>query len=61
MERVEEFDVVLLSDGRKGTVVEIMGDQVWFMVDIGSSPADWETIDVDRDQIVKVVERPEQP
>ena len=61
MERDEEVDVVLLSDGRKGTVVEIMGDQVWFMVDIGSSPADWETIDVDRDQIVKVVERPEQP
>lgn len=61
MERIEEFDIVLLKDGRKGAVVEIMGDQVWFMVDVGSSPSDWETIDVERDQIVKIIDRPKQP
>ncbi|NLE20478.1 MAG: hypothetical protein GX623_06665 [Clostridiales bacterium] len=55
MERIKEFDEVLLADGREGAVVEVMGDQVWFMVDVGSSPADWETIDVDRGQIVKVI------
>ena len=55
MERIKEFDEVLLADGREGAVVEVMGDQVWFMVDVGSSPTDWETIDVDRGQIVKII------
>jgi len=57
MIEIKEHDVVLLKDGREGDVVEIMGDQVWFMVSVGSSPADWDTIDVDRDQIVKVIKR----
>lgn len=61
MERIEEFDIVLLKDGREGAVVEVMGDQAWFMVDVGSSPADWETIDVEREQIVKIIDRPKQP
>lgn len=55
---IREFDIVLLADGREGAVVEIVHDPSWFMVDVGSSPADWETIDVDRSQIVKVIDRP---
>lgn len=61
MDKIEEFDIVMLTDGRRGVVVEIVHDPTWFMVDVGSSPADWETIDVDRSQIVKIIERPKQP
>lgn len=54
MEIIEQFDEVVLKDGRAGAVVEIYGDQIQFAVDIGSSPKDWETILVDRDDIIEV-------
>lgn len=54
METIHEFDGVLLADGREGAVVEILGDQEGFLVDVGSSPADWDTIYVERKDIVKV-------
>jgi len=40
MERIEQYDHVVLIDGREGCVVEILGDQDIFLVDIGSSPED---------------------
>lgn len=55
MERIKEFDSVILHDGRKGAVVEILGDQDKFLVDIGSSEADWETIMVSRQAIERVI------
>lgn len=55
MKRIEDFDHVVLKDGREGAVVEIFGDQDLFLVDIGSSPADWETIEVKPDEIEKVI------
>lgn len=58
MEEVKQYDHVILKDGREGCVVEVYGDQEVFDVDIGSSPADWETITVARADIVKVVRQP---
>ena len=58
MERIEQYDHVVLIDGREGCVVEILGDQDIFLVDIGSSPEDWENIDVKRDEMVYVVHNP---
>lgn len=55
MQKIKDFDHVILKDGREGAVVEIFGDQEVFEVDIGSSPEDWETITVTRDEIAKVV------
>lgn len=55
METIKEFDTVLLRDGRIGAVVEILGDQEVFLVDVGSSPADWETIEVKRKDIIRVL------
>lgn len=52
---IKEFDEVLLTDGRKGVVVEVLGNQEIFEVDIGSSPADWETITVRRSEIQEVL------
>ncbi|KAF5035723.1 hypothetical protein DSECCO2_582610 [anaerobic digester metagenome] len=55
LEIIHQYDSVLLKDGRMGAVVEIYGDQDRFDVDIGSSPTDWETIYVSRDDIEKVI------
>jgi len=52
---IKLFDLVVLKDGREGAVVEILGDQEIFEVDVGSSPEDWETITVKREDIIKVI------
>lgn len=57
MQKIEDFDRVVLKDGREGAVVEIFGEQELFLVDIGSSPKDWETIEVRRDEIEKVIKQ----
>ena len=44
-----------MKDGQIGSVMEVLGDQDEFIVDIGSSPADWETIYISREYIVKVL------
>lgn len=54
---IKEFDHVVLVDGRDGAVVEVLGEQDLFLVDIGSSPADWETIEVKRNEIEKVIKQ----
>ncbi|MBA4697830.1 MAG: hypothetical protein H2212_15050 [Ruminococcus sp.] len=41
--KVQEFDTVLLKDGRRGSVMEVFPDGS-LIVDIGSSPEDWETL-----------------
>jgi len=54
MEKIKQYDCVLLKDGRKGCVVEVYGDQDVFDVDVGTSPKDWENVTVKRDQIEKI-------
>ena len=49
---IKEFDTVLLKDGRKAAVVEIL-DDTHFLV--GDSPADWDTINATMDDIEKVI------
>ena len=55
--KIEQYDGVRLKDGREGTVVEILGDQEQFFVDVGSSPEDWETVYVSLDEIADVTWR----
>lgn len=51
---VKEFDTVLLKDGRKPSIMEAFENKV-FIADVGSSPKDWETIDITIDDIEKVL------
>ena len=37
---IQQFDAVMLKDGRRASVVEVYGDQDAFDVDVGSSPKD---------------------
>ena len=52
--QVKQYDDILLKDGREGCVVEVF-DNIEFLVDIGSSPKDWDTITVKIDEIKKVI------
>jgi hypothetical protein len=40
---MKEFDTVILKDGRTASVMEVFPDGS-LIVDVGSSPADWETL-----------------
>ena len=52
--KVLKYDEVLLFDGRKGIVVEVLSDKD-FSVDIGSTPEDAQRLDVRIDEIEKVI------
>ena len=47
---ISQYESVMLKDGRRAAVVEKWDDS-HFLVDVGSSPKDWETIDVTFDDI----------
>lgn len=55
MEVIKQYDSVLLKDGREGAVVEVYGEQDVFDIDIGTSPKDWETVTVKREEIDKKI------
>lgn len=44
------YDNVKLKDGRVGCIVDISGD-VGYIVDIGNSPKDWETIAITKEEV----------
>ncbi|MBQ6163932.1 MAG: hypothetical protein IJK23_05610 [Clostridia bacterium] len=53
--KIEQYDTVLLKDGRRASIVEVLSPD-YFIVDVGQSSQDWETIPIsieDIDQIVK--------
>lgn len=51
---IKQFDTVLLKDGREADIMDAFENKV-FIVDVGSSPADWETISITIDDIEKVI------
>lgn len=54
MKQIKQFDTVLLKDGREAAVVEAFENKA-FLVDVGDSPADWDTISITIDDIEKVI------
>ncbi len=51
---IKQYDTVLLKDGREADIMEVLDDKT-FIADVGSSPKDWETIDITIDDIEKVI------
>lgn len=51
---IKQYDTIRLKDGRVGVVVEVFGETD-FLVDVGYSPADWETVEVSIDEIETVI------
>lgn len=54
MQENKEFDRILLKDGREADVMEAFENKA-FIVDVGSSPEDWETISVTIDDIERAL------
>ena len=52
--KVPQYATVRLKDGRRGAAVEVFenGD---LLVDVGSSPADWETIWVKAEDVAEIL------
>ena len=53
---IELYSSVRLKDGRTGAVVDMAGPD-HYLVDVGSSPKDWETICVHKDEIAEVIRK----
>lgn len=53
---IKQYDTVLLKDGRKASIVEVF-DQNTFNADVGTSSKDWETIDIKKTDIDKILIR----
>ena len=53
--KIQQYDEIRLKDGRIGCAVEVLGDGKDLIVDIGSSPADWETIGASSDDVVEII------
>lgn len=54
--KLAEYDLVLLKDGREGTIVAGYPDGP-YLVDVGDSPQTWDCIFVTQDQIEKILQR----
>jgi len=52
--KIDILDVVLLKDGREATIVEKFSETD-FLVDVGSSPEDWDTISATLEDIEKII------
>ena len=53
--KIEEYDHVILKDGRTATIVEIFKEGEAYLVDVDLPGPDWDTIDVTYDDIESVV------
>lgn len=51
--KIQEFDNILLKDGRKAAIVEVFDDS-HFLADVDIGPAKWETISITVDDIEQV-------
>lgn len=51
---IKKFDTVLQKDGRTAAVMETFENKV-FLVDVGNSPEDWDTISITINDIEKVL------
>lgn len=52
MRKYNQFDSVILKDGRVAAIVDFIGE--YYIVDVGSSPEDWDTIEVREEEIVGI-------
>ena len=52
MERYSQYSKVILKDSRTATVVEILKENVEYIVDVDLEGPDWDTIEVSADEIL---------
>ena len=52
---IRQYDKVRLRDGRTCTIVEILKEDTAYIVDIDLPGPDWETIEIERKDILEVL------
>lgn len=52
---IKQYYSVVLKDGRRAAIVEVF-DETHFLADVGSSPKDWDTIDITLNDIQYVID-----
>lgn len=60
MLKIEQYDDVELVDGREGCVIEVF-DSEHFLIEVGSSLKDWDTIGATINDIVRIISQPKPP
>ena len=56
-DQIKQYDCVVLKDGRLGAIIEVFdADKGIYLVDVGTSEEDWETIDATIDDIERLDE-----
>lgn len=48
---IEQYDIVLLKDGRACTIVEVLEEGVAYLADVELPGPDWETIEIRQEDI----------
>lgn len=51
---IKQYDSIILKDGRRAVIVEVW-DSTHFLADVGSSPKDWDTIDITITDVERVI------
>ena len=51
---IKQYDTIMLKDGRIAAVVEVF-DNIEFLVDVGDTMEDWETISITINDIEKII------
>lgn len=53
MAKYQQYETVILKDGRIATLVEVFEPDT-YIADVGSSPKDWDTIDITEKDIERL-------
>lgn len=53
--KIEEFDKIILKDGRTASVVEILEEGVAYLIDVDLPGPDWDTIEIRQKDIEAVI------
>ena len=58
MAKYQQYETVILKDGRIAALVEVF-DPDTYIADVGSSPKDWDTIDITEKDIERLATKEE--
>lgn len=52
---VNQYDEVILKDGRTATIVEILEDGIEYLADVNIGDDEWDTIEISHQDINEVI------
>lgn len=55
MMKINQYDKVLLNNGKTATVIEILKEDNEYLVDVDLAGPDWDTIEIGANEIKQVI------